>query len=215
MSLRFLGSIPFSTNDRKLTFPNRREQDFMNYVSLQDYRNAILLALSMDQPGRLFNLFSTLRPQRSSTSPQSITGSASVDQVIKTLSPINLARLLRHVKNWNANSKSYAVAQTVLHAILKYRPAKDLLSAFEGGNAVLAEIQVAKEDDEEGAAASVTSRERDMKALKELLDGLIPYTERHFARADKLVQDSYVVDYILSEMDSGLTFNGDAMDIDA
>ena len=37
-----------------------REQDFANYLALHDYRNAILLALSMAQPGRLHALFSSL-----------------------------------------------------------------------------------------------------------------------------------------------------------
>ena len=32
----------------------------MNYLELHDYRNAILLALSMEQPGRLHTLFKNL-----------------------------------------------------------------------------------------------------------------------------------------------------------
>ncbi|KAG9000005.1 U3 small nucleolar RNA-associated protein 13 [Tulasnella sp. JGI-2019a] len=192
-----------------------KEQDFVNYVSLHDYRNAILLALSMDQPGRLFNLFNALRSQRtgpdnSTDRSQSITGNSSVDQVIKTLPLMELARLLRHVRNWNANNKSYTVAQTVLHAILKYRSATDVLKAFRGGNAikVLAEIQ--DNGDEDGDMTAASSKEKDMRALKELLDGLIPYTERHLARAEKMVQDSYIVDLVLNEMGSGVIFNGDA-----
>ncbi|KAG8864534.1 U3 small nucleolar RNA-associated protein 13 [Tulasnella sp. 330] len=192
-----------------------KEQDFVNYVSLNDYRNAILLALSMDQPGRLFNLFNTIRPQRIKTSTdkyqQSITGNTSVDQVIKTLPPLELARLLRHARNWNANNKSFAVAQTVLHAILKYRSANDILDAFQGGNAVTADVlsEIQAPPDAEHSAIVVSLKEKDMRALKELLDGLIPYTERHFARAEKMVQDSYVVDYVLNEMDSGVIFNGE------
>jgi U3 small nucleolar RNA-associated protein 13 len=46
-----------------------------------------------------------------------------------------------------------------------------------------------------------------------LLDGLIPYSERHFTRIDKLVQDSYMLDYVVGEMDGGL-FGGEVMDID-
>jgi len=72
---------------------------------------------------------------------------------------------------------------------------------------VLSEIQASPDD--EDSAIAVSSKEKDMRALKELLDGLIPYTERHFARAEKMVQDSYVVDYVLNEMDSGVIFNGE------
>ena len=45
---------------------------------------------------------------------------------------------------------------------------------------------------------------RGATALKELVDALVPYTERHLARMDKLLQDSYVVEHLLSEMDDGM-----------
>ncbi|KAG8953427.1 U3 small nucleolar RNA-associated protein 13 [Tulasnella sp. 424] len=191
-----------------------KEQDFLNYVELQDYRNAILLALSMDQPRRLFNLFQAIRPNRTTTSddpqnPPSVTGNVSVDEVIRTLPPLELGRLLKHVRNWNANTKTFAVAQTTLHAILKLRPASDILKTFDASEPNEALMEIA-----DGALAG-GPRDKDMRALKELLDGLIPYTERHLNRAEKLIQDSYVVDYILSEMDLGILVpaENDAMEI--
>ena len=45
---------------------------------------------------------------------------------------------------------------------------------------------------------------RGATALKELVDALIPYTERHLSRMEKLLQDSYVVEHLLSEMDDGM-----------
>ena len=54
---------------------------------------------------------------------------------------------------------------------------------------------------------------RPVMGLRELLDGLIPYSERHFARVDRLVQDSYVLDYVVGEMDGGM-FGGEVMDVD-
>jgi len=33
--------------------------------------------------------------------------------------------------------------------------------------------------------------------IKEIIEGLIPYTERHFQRIDKLLQKSYIIDYTL------------------
>jgi len=35
---------------------------------------------------------------------------------------------------------------------------------------------------------------------KELLEGIIPYTERHFQRIDNLLQKSFLVDYVLQRM---------------
>lgn len=41
-------------------------------------------------------------------------------------------------------------------------------------------------------------------SLPELMDGLIPYSQRHFVRLEKLVQESYMLDYIVGEMDGGV-----------
>lgn len=179
-----------------------REQDFLNYISLNDYRNAILLALAMEQPGRLLNLFRSLPTSLSPPSvlqTSSITGNASVDEVLRTLTGSDLTRLLRYVRDWNANAKTSAVAQKVLHAVVKLRPAEDVIAAFSVDGVL---------DKDKDAGGST--------ALRELVDGLIPYTERHLARMEKLVQETYVVDYLLGEMDDGMFGLGedDEMDVE-
>lgn len=178
-----------------------REQDFLNYISLNDYRNAILLALAMEQPGRLLNLFRSLPTSLSPPSvlqTSSITGNASVDEVLRTLAGSDLTRLLRYVRDWNANAKTSAVAQKVLHAVVKLRPAEDVIAAFS--------VDGVLDKDKDAGGPS---------ALRELVDGLIPYTERHLARMEKLVQETYVVDYLLGEMDDGMFGLGedDEMDV--
>lgn len=50
--------------------------------------------------------------------------------------------------------------------------------------------------------------------LKEVVDGLIPYTERHLARMDRLLQESYVVDFLLEEMDNGMLNGDDDMEVE-
>ncbi|CAE6462884.1 unnamed protein product [Rhizoctonia solani] len=181
------------------------EQNFTNYLALNDYRNAILLALTMDQPGRLLNLFKSVRstrPTQSITSrtqdtdsTQTITGSTAVDQVLATLSGPDLARLLGHVRTWNASARTSTVAQTVLHAILSTHPTEDILAAFD------------KQVDTYG-------KDKPGADLRSVVDGLVSYTERHLSRAERLVQDSFVVDYVLGEMDMGVTLGGlDAMEV--
>ncbi|KAF8204036.1 U3 small nucleolar RNA-associated protein [Pholiota molesta] len=163
-----------------------KDQDFMNYVELRDYKRAIQLALAMAQPGRLC-LFS----KRFLRNP-------SVDEVIRTLSGPELAKLLRFVRDWNTNAKTSAVAQRILFAITKLRTADDIIQAFGEENT-----------------------EKLANCPQELVDALIPYSERHLSRMDRLVQESYVVDYILGEMDDGMfgnDFMGDdddaVMDVD-
>ncbi|KAF7975204.1 hypothetical protein HWV62_10276 [Athelia sp. TMB] len=161
-----------------------KEQDFQNYVALHDYRRAMQLALAMEQPSRLLALFTDIR---GADADGSITGRAAVDEVVRTLPGPDLARLLRYVRDWNAKAKTSVVAQGVLRAIVELRAAEDVMQAFG-----------------DGAGAGATP-------LKELVDALIPYTERHLARMDRLLQESYVVDYILSEMDDGM-FDADMVD---
>jgi len=183
-----------------------KEQDFQNYLALHDYRKAIQLALAMEQPGRLLTLFTNIRGAADSDdsddhSPPSITGNSAVDEVIRTLAGSDLARLLRYVRDWNARAKTSSVAQGVLFAIVKLRSAEDVMQAFndEAGEAVFSTGTIGK-----GAGAGATP-------LKELIDALIPYTERHLSRMDRLLQESYVVDYILGEMDDGM-FDADIED---
>ncbi|KDN48388.1 hypothetical protein RSAG8_02980, partial [Rhizoctonia solani AG-8 WAC10335] len=180
------------------------EQNFTNYLALNDYRNAILLALTMDQPGRLYNLFKSVlatRPTKSITSrtqdtESPITGSAEVDQVLATLSGPDLVRLLGHIRTWNASARSSTLAQTVLHAVLSTHPTDTILAAFTHPGL--------EGKDQEKLGTDVRS----------IVDGLVPYTERHLARAERLVQDSFVVDYVLGEMDMGVALGAlDAMEV--
>ena len=159
----------------------------------------------MAQPGRLYSLFRALPSASSDASSPSITGHAAVDGVLRTLPLTDLARLLRYVRDWNANAKTSAVAQRVLHAVVKLRPADDLARAFDAEAACDAAAAISTpgaDGSVPGVAAPVEGR--GATALKELIDALIPYTERHLTRMEKLLQDSYVVEHLLSEMDDGM-----------
>ena len=167
----------------------------MNYLSLNDYRNAILLALATDQPGRLHSLFKSLPATSVDAETQSLTGHPAVDEVIRTLGGTDLATLLRRVRDWNANAKTSEVAQRVLHAIVKLRAAEDVVAAFGEDSAIRSLGTIS-----EGTAGP---KDKGTSAARDLVEALIPYTERHLARMERLVQESYVVDYLLGEMDDG------------
>ena len=187
----------------------------MNYLALRDYKRAIQLALAMSQPGRLLSLFKEVASSEEDDDSPSLTGNISVDEIIRTLSGPELAKLLRFVRDWNTNAKTSIVAQRVLLAIMKLRTADDVINAFGDEN-----LEKMFANGEEEDSASYGSPSTGRTALKELVDGLIPYSERHLARIERLVQESYVVDYILGEMDDGMFDNNamgpddDAMDVD-
>ncbi|TPX70250.1 hypothetical protein SpCBS45565_g01894 [Spizellomyces sp. 'palustris'] len=97
------------------------EQDLSNYLHKRDYKNAILLAMRLDQPFRLLTLFEDLSTNRQD--PSSILGSTAVDSIISNLSDSKLAQLLNYIRTWNTNTRHARTAQSLLHVILKaYTP---------------------------------------------------------------------------------------------
>lgn len=172
-----------------------KEQDFTNYVQLRDYRRAVELALSLGQPGRLLGLFKDVFAAVQNEEGES--REEAVMEVLRTLAPSDLARLLGYVRDWNTRAKSAAVAQRVLHALVRLRPADDIIAAFAAR-----ELDGMDAKAKEGAEGGVHA----------LVEALIPYTERHLARAERLVQESYVLDYVLGEMDGLGGLEGDEFD---
>ncbi|KZV74065.1 WD40 repeat-like protein, partial [Peniophora sp. CONT] len=161
-----------------------KEQDFTNYVQLRDYRRAVELALALGQPGRLKGLFSDVFAAAQDEEGEK--REKAVMEVLRTLAPADLARLLGYVRDWNTRASTAAVAQRVLHALVRLRPADDIVGAF-----VPSELDGMDAKAKEGGEGGVRA----------LVEALIPYTERHLARAERLVQESYVLDYVLGEMD--------------
>ena len=238
-----------------------REQQFANLLAVKDYRNAISLALAMNQPRRLLSLFTTVDASRlhgdgststgqlldsalhvgggasgidpslqalvgagvlsmasaavvaggDNSSTSTITGSPAVDHVIETLAPDQLMTLLSFVRDWNTSARTSHVAQIVLHAILRFHSADAIIEAYdEGGKAARQSGQGEDGDggeDMEGNGRqrrAGAARKRQNADLKAVVDALLPYTKRHYDRAQRLLTESAMLQYTLSCMDSVL-----------
>ncbi|WFC95618.1 U3 small nucleolar RNA-associated protein 13 [Malassezia brasiliensis] len=173
-----------------------REQEFANLVLLKDYRNAIALALQLDQPRRLLALFAQVAAARpdgdaihsidqlfaqalgTPVPEASITGLAAVDAIVAQLPQPQLVQLLGYIRDWNTSARTAPTAQLLLHAIVRLHSAETLLDAYAKG-------------EKPGSLAAV-------------LDALVPYTERHYARADRMLVESAMLEYTLQAMDSVL-----------
>ncbi|GAN02172.1 conserved hypothetical protein [Mucor ambiguus] len=140
-----------------------KEQELQNFMRKKDYLNAILLALSLEQPFRLLGLFREVFEARPEADT-SITGSENVDKILAELSLENLEKLLGYIRDWNTNAKHSDIAQTVLHAILASHTSEELV---------------------------------EIPTAKEIIDGLLPYTDRHYQRIDDLITQSFIIDYTL------------------
>jgi len=181
-----------------------QDQQLQNLIRAGSYRSAITLALQLNHPARLLALFTSV----TNTFPAeqgSLCGVLAVDEVLASLGDEQLGTLLLRVRDWNTNAKTAPVAQKVLWTLLKSYPAERFtkLRVGMGGTA-------------EGANAGASGKRA--PTMKEVLDGLKAYTERHYRRMEDLIDESYLVEYTLREMDEvwgegGVVRNGAGEDV--
>ena len=152
------------------------QQELENHVYGKNWREAISLALQLDQPARLLSLFRQV-VEGESVERGSWTGSSEVDQVIASLGEEQVFRLLLRVRDWNTNARNFLVGQRVLRAIVE---------AF--GIEKLGELAAGK----------------GKGGVKEVMKGLEVYGERHFERVSGMWDESFLVEFTLGEMDEVL-----------
>ncbi|KAF2649482.1 WD40 repeat-like protein [Lophiostoma macrostomum CBS 122681] len=153
-----------------------KEQQLHNYAQRGNYRDAVTLALAMDQPARLFALFKAV-VETEVPEAGSLTGLQAVDEVLGQLADEQLYKLLVRLRDWNTNVRTAPVAQKVLNAVVRSYPASRLAAVKPGGKV--------------GAKGG----------LKDVLDAIRAYSERHYKRVEELVDESYLLDFTLKEMD--------------
>jgi U3 small nucleolar RNA-associated protein 13 len=152
------------------------DQKLQNYAYAGNYREAIVLALQMDQPGRLFGLLKSV-VETEKPDEGSMTGLNTVDEVLCSLADEQLYKLLLRLRDWNTNVKTAPIAQKILWTIVKSYPASRLAGLRPAGKV--------------GAKGS----------LKDVFDAIRAYSEKHYKRVEELVDESYLLDFTLREMD--------------
>ena len=175
-----------------------QDQDLQNHIRTGNYRSAITLALQLNHPARLLALFTSV----CNTWPReegSLIGVRAVDEVLGSLDDTQLWLLLLRVREWNVSAKTATVAQRVLGVLLRVVPARRLVGL--GKRRKMKAIE-----DADGGAAEVDDDQAKKLArsgnVKEVLDALRVYTDRHYKRLEGLIDESYLVDYTLREMDA-------------
>ncbi|KAN0075720.1 WD40-repeat-containing domain protein [Elaphomyces granulatus] len=184
-----------------------QDQQLQNYIRASAYREAITLALQLNHPGRLLSLFtaaindadgsSCQQPTNSAPasledSNRSLTGNPEIDTVLQSLDRENLYTLLLRVRDWNTNARTAKVAQRILYSLVRSYPP----STF---------VELATDPSLTRRGSNKGSRG---PGMKEVLDALAVYTDRHYRRIDELVDESYLVEWVLGEMDGGLGLSG-------
>ncbi|KAF4550270.1 Utp13 specific WD40 associated domain-containing protein [Elsinoe fawcettii] len=180
-----------------------QDQELQNYIHEKNYREAIVLALQLNHPKRLLQLFTSVNDS-ATRDPESLSGSKGVDDVLGSLSDEQLWRLLLRIRDWNSNARTARVAQRIMHALFRLYP-KDKF------------VQLRKKrqpkPDLAGNLADL-SLDGDMKpagkneSIKDVLDGLKAYTDKHYARLEKMAEEQYVLMWTLQMMDETSAVNG-------
>lgn len=182
-----------------------QDQELQNHIRASNYREAIVLALQLNHPKRLLDLFTTV--VNGPHDAGSYTGKKEVDEVIASLSDSQLWNFLRRIRDWNANARTHSVAQHVLYAILRLIPRERLLNLR---NRRRKNAPVDEEADGELADAMVelSTKEKSKESVKDVLDGLKAYTQRHYERLEKTSEERFVLLWALQQMDD---VGGDAL----
>lgn len=128
---------------------------------------------------------------------------------------MDLRQLLFYIKDWNTVARTAEVAQAVLHAVLKYHTAEQVLECLEPKKEEEEEptFDDEEEEEEQDKKKRKPRRKVEMKA-GDILNALIPYTERHMTRADKMVRESFIVEHLLGQMESFEDLDADEMEVD-
>ncbi|OAA74071.1 small nucleolar ribonucleoprotein complex subunit [Cordyceps fumosorosea ARSEF 2679] len=153
-----------------------QEQELQNHIHAGSYREAITLALQLNHPGRLLSLFTSVVTGEKKDEG-SHTGLRAVDEVLGNLSDDQIFLLLLRLRDWNTNARTAPIAQRILWALVRSYPASKFSNLSVRGA-------------------------KGQQSLKDILQALRVYTERHYKRMEELVDESYLVEYTLQEMDN-------------
>lgn len=189
----------------KATVMIEQDQELQNLVRASNYREAIVLALQLNYPKRLLDLFTAVIDGEAEQG--SLTGKHSVDEVLGQLSNSQLWLLLQRCRDWNANTKTYHVAQHIIWTLLHLYTKEQLLKLGPRRNSA---VDGPKELSDAMSMLSTQDRRRKAETPKDLLDALKAYTERHDQRLAKLGEERFVLSWAIQSMD-GLGMNDLAM----
>ena len=174
-----------------------KEQELSNVLRAKDFKRAVWLAMDLDKPYRLKRIFRELVENGGASAAECGAGVGSTDTLGEVIlaavkQPKRLAQLLRYVLDWNTRAVDMDVAQHILERILRHVAPQEVLACDR------AEIGRASDKQARGSAADKESGGCD---LRQTLDALIAYSERHSERIERLQRSCALFDFTRLSMD--------------
>lgn len=132
----------------------------------------------------------------------SITGLSCVDAALSSLPLSHLALLFNYIRTWNSSSRTSPIAQSILHCILRSYAPSDILSAFDPRRQPQSQNAAIVQPGSNALGGGGPGRKGTTKppTLPELLEALIPYSERHYARAERMSVEASILEYTVRSL---------------
>lgn len=142
-----------------------KEQELQVLLLRKEFAKAVLLALSLEQPFRLYGLMEDLLRERSIEDALAL-----VAGLLEQLPSLDeLVKLLTYLREWNISYRRSFPSQILLAAILRSPSFGRLLAEKHA-------------------------------EVAPLMQGILPYTAKHYERTDELMIESQIVDFALLHM---------------
>ena len=155
-----------------------KEQELDNYVNTKDWKRAIIIALELDQPYKLLSLFRQL--------------------------------IVRNNNNNNSNNNNQNDSQNPeINSIISQLQSEQiikLLYRLRDWNTTAKTSEIAQYVFNSILHCIDIDQLSELKGVKPVIDSMIPYSQRHYARFDDLLQQSYSLDYVLEEMLNSIVY---------
>ncbi|KAG5438598.1 hypothetical protein PCANB_002704 [Pneumocystis canis] len=102
------------------SFLVENEQQLFNYIQHQDWKNAVMLAISLNHPYKLLMLFKEILSKKSlDFTDKSVTGFKAVDEILESLTSEQLSIVINRLRDWNTNFRTSYIAQRILNVLLR------------------------------------------------------------------------------------------------
>ncbi|CCE65465.1 hypothetical protein TPHA_0L01080 [Tetrapisispora phaffii CBS 4417] len=147
-------------------------QTLENYISSGDWTNAFLLAITLDHPARLYNVLKQ-STRGVATNLYDEDGNKIIfnKELDNVISTLNDEQLLMLMQRCRDWNTNGRTHSVAQKTI----------------NCILTKYNISKLSDISG--------------MMKVIDSILPYSQRHFNRVDNLIEESYILDHALVEMD--------------
>lgn len=179
-----------------------QDQALQNHIYSKNYREAIVLALQLNHPKRLLDLFTRVldTPDKDEGSLTGVTG---VDEVLGSLSDDQLWMLLCRLRDWNANARTSRVSQKIMYTLFRLYPKDKFVHLRKRrGREQVEDDQELANGVESMALTEKGPKRGNNESIKDVIDGLKAYTEKHYGRLEKMAEERWVLAWTLQQMDA-------------